>query len=109
MCNHTARDRNRGRDRNLWTLGDKRLKARLRPLSRFQFILLFESELTRFALARVMLLPEVLQPTHPQLDILLTHWTSYLTITDDQIISNAVLDSLRGGPGKRTPYTSRAS
>lgn len=95
MCDHPVWDGDRGRDKTLWAFSEEGLEARLRSLDRIQFVFLFERELTCFALARIMLLQEVRQPTHPYLDVLLAHRAAYLSITDDQIISNAALDSLR--------------
>ena len=100
-----GRDRNCGRDKIFRAFDDERLEGRLRFLGRLQFVLLFESKLTRFALARAMLLQEILQPTHPHLDILFTYRASHMAIADDRLISdsNDTCDSLR--PGKRSVFT----
>ncbi len=37
-----------------------------------------------FAHSRVMLLPEVLQPTHPNFDVFVADWALYLAISDDE-------------------------
>jgi hypothetical protein len=95
MCDHAVWGRDCGGNKILRAFGEEGLEARLGSLDCTLFILLFESKLTSLALARVMLLQEVWQPSHPDPDVLLTHRASYLTITNDQIISNATLDSLR--------------
>jgi hypothetical protein len=95
MCDHAVWDRGCGWDKSFWASSEEGLEARLRSFDCVEFVFLFECELTCFTLARVMLLQEVWQPTHPHLDVLLTHRASYLTIADGQIIGDAALDSLR--------------